>query len=165
MGRLGRSARMVRKIVKISLALAVALAGGVFLIKDAFREYCLIDNYVLREVTSTIQTVSRELGGNRSEWIIRGRVTKITVVDNHIIGYLSLAYVEEDGLVGLEGPNDKEGYFAIDVARGSVVLSGWSEAQLDSYIKGIAGVRVKDLEFGARPSLIERIRCRVAKRQ
>lgn len=156
---------MVRKIVKISLALAVALAGGVFLIKDAFREYCLVGNYVLREVASTIQTVSRELGEDRSEWIIRGRITKITAVDNYIIGYLSLAYIEKDGLVGLEGPNDKEGYFVIDAARGAVVFSGWSEAKLEAYIKGMAGVSVKNLKFRARPSLIERIRCRVGGRQ
>ncbi len=52
--------------------------------------------------------------------LVRGKIEFLYFDDSVISGYLSTRFFKEDGLIGLERRNDKEGFFIIDKSIGSV---------------------------------------------
>ena len=83
-------------------------------------------NYYLIITSPTIHLISQENGtidgysiqGRHS--LIRGKIEFLYSDDSVISGYLSTRFFKEDGLIGLERKNDKEGFFIIDKNIGLV---------------------------------------------
>lgn len=91
---------------------------------DTYKQTCIGNTFVLTNITPTIQTIAKlsrkEDGGKVS--LIRGRIEFMAVTNKAIIGYLSTRFFKEDDLIGLEGDNDKEGFFIIRKKDSSVEL-------------------------------------------
>jgi len=137
---------------RLTMGLLV-IALGLFAVGAALSPitYCLKGEYVFGgPADSTIQTISRhsyiEGVGDVQSWLIRGHITKFAVVGDHIIGYLSMKHVHEDGLFGLTGEYDKEGYFIIDTRNGKIV-SGLSENEADHHIAEAASIKLGSIKF------------------
>lgn len=104
---------------KISVLVFLLIVTGIFLTfvsySGTYKETCIGNNLALTNVTPTIQTIayfSNEPKGKHR--LIRGRIEFLIVEDNFIAGYLSTRFFKEDELLGLEGENDKEGFFIVN---------------------------------------------------
>ena len=79
--------------------------------------------FVLKNSTPTINTIGKPLGdgGGGQIRMIRGDIKKYYFDSRIIAGYLSIKSFPDDGLLGLESENDKEGYFIIFKDMGNII--------------------------------------------
>ena len=101
---------------------SVSCSGG-----NTYR-ICLPNNHFIVYVTPTIKTVSildETYGPDGYIRLLRGDIKVYQVVDNYLVGYLSLEHTAADDLGDFLGKNDKEGYFVIDLSS-NLVNSGLS---------------------------------------
>lgn len=126
------------------LSIACLCCGKAF--ANGYKETCIGDNLVLTVVTPTIQTIavleSSSGGKNR---LIRGDLQYLAVEEAFVAGYLSTSFFVADSLVGLEGPDDKEGYFVIDRVSRNVTSGIDSRIGALLFLRGRYGAQ--DIHF------------------
>jgi hypothetical protein len=147
----------------ILLMLLIGLLPIVFLVIRSDHTYCVARGMYFYDITPTIQgiqtinvysNVDKKVAGFTT--LIRGNILKLGVVDNHILGYLSMKYTEADSLVGLTGIHDKEGFFIID-AQTREIASGLTGEEFNLLLKKNTGLSIEQVKFDFEPSLLSNI--------
>ena len=116
--------------------------------------YCLENNYELYYNTDTIQGIHKTIAQVPPLYLsvnIRGNIKKFYTSRNYIVGYLSTKYFKEDKLLGLEGDNDKEGYFIINL-KTEKIESGLTEKEFDEKVHKIFGIKSNEIQYKDFPS-------------
>ena len=109
-----------------------------FSCRNRLEKYCLGEGYTYIKSSPTIQTISLDTDSSR---ILRGHIQLLNKIQNKLVGYLNIENFEIDGLVGLEGQNDIEGFFIIDIAK--------QELQVGLDKLDLIKIGVKDTELTA----------------
>lgn len=149
------SSRTIVRRLAIVFVLTGVLAVIVLISVGRVDEHCFNDKLKLTDLGPTLQTIhERAPYGN---YLIRGHITKYAKSGRFIVGYLSMKHTVDDGLVGLTGPNDKEGYFLIDETT-LEVRSGLSS---DAARKVLAadGIDESKIKYMSGQSARERFSC------
>lgn len=122
----------------VLIGVVCLIVAGIMLSKNSFFEVCLGNGYRIKNVSRDIQTVSiRENGVDRR--LIRGKITGYFSNDIMIVGLLDVTGGDRNGLVGLEGPLDRNGFFLVQVDTGQL-MSGLNRSELAEQIKALSGV-------------------------
>lgn len=92
------------------------MLGGYVAFHTMYREAACFGNGVfLYADGKTIQGLSYRLESGSSMGLVRGHITKIYRHGDLIGDYLDTSHFQDDGLLGFERENDKEGYFIINI--------------------------------------------------
>lgn len=110
----------LNKVALFSIVVIVVITSNVY--SGIHKQICMGDNYVLTNVTPTIQTIAVYSKAYESKTsIIRGKIEFMAVESRYIAGYLSIRFFVDDELTNLSGKYDKEGFFIINKYNGDVI--------------------------------------------
>ena len=123
--------------------------GGLFYNYFSYR-YCIGNGYDIRYITNTIQTIGR-VGGRGHRWYLRGKIDKFYANKYYVVGYLSTKNFKDDGLVGLEGEYDKEGYFIFNIKKRNI-QSGLTRKKYIEKVYKIFGMKEDKIKYKNLPS-------------
>ena len=140
----------MKKFLLFLIVLLIFLISGRLFYNEHTYRYCFDYGYDLQYITGTIQTIGRKKQ-NRHTWLLRGNIKKFYTSKNYIIGYLSTKYFKEDKLLGLEGNNDKEGYFIVNL-KTEKIESGLNEEDFNEKVHKVLGIKSSEIQYKYFPS-------------
>ena len=133
----------MKKIAISLIFILIVLILFIYSDENSTYKICLSHNLVITHVHSTIDTIGFYPNENTplKKRLIRGKLKGYAVKGDYLFGYISTEFFKDDGLIGLEGEHDKEGYFIIDMSQKRVLKSGLSK---DDYTNAIRNMLLID---------------------
>lgn len=143
----------MKKAFRIVFNVAALALGGWGAIHAMNSEVECFENQVfLYSLGGTIQGISYRVDDLGSNGLIRGHITALYRNAGMLGGYLDTTNFKEDGLLGLERPNDKEGYFIVRLPTRQVESGLKREVFETKFGKSLAALHPDwQSEYGRKP--------------